>query len=251
MSGRRRQARTAAGSRASWTRSASCFFQTDASLAYTEDDLPAWLPDLPLTYHVHLPLDLPWLDGAGAGWEKIVALVQKSSFLSPRAFVLHPPDGPAWPDCLRRLAERLPEAGLVPSNILLENTRENDLTAIWDEAGRLGFGVCLDLGHLLAYHQKGLLGMPGLWERTRMIHAYAPDLAPDGTAASGRHLSLGLLDEAGRDLLALAMSSASGEATLMIELFQPEPFLESLALAKSLARRSERGTPTEPRGNAT
>ena len=69
-------------------------FETAGSLAYTEADLPPDLAGLPLTYHVHLPLDLPWQDGpngAQATWDIVRRLVAITDYLSPNAYVLHPP----------------------------------------------------------------------------------------------------------------------------------------------------------------
>ena len=45
---------------------ALCFFENAACLAYTEQDLPPDLRDLPLRWHVHLPFDLPWPEKASA-----------------------------------------------------------------------------------------------------------------------------------------------------------------------------------------
>ena len=39
---------------------ALCFFEARACLAYGPEDLPPDLADLPLRWHVHLPVDQPW-----------------------------------------------------------------------------------------------------------------------------------------------------------------------------------------------
>ncbi|MDO5484253.1 MAG: hypothetical protein Q4F27_05035, partial [Desulfovibrionaceae bacterium] len=44
---------------------ALCLFEAQACLAYTAADMPAALADLPLRWHVHLPVDLPWPTTAG------------------------------------------------------------------------------------------------------------------------------------------------------------------------------------------
>ena len=39
---------------------ALCLFEARSCLAYDDEDLPPALADLPLSWHVHLPVDLPW-----------------------------------------------------------------------------------------------------------------------------------------------------------------------------------------------
>jgi hypothetical protein len=217
----------------------ACLFEADACLAYTDEDLPGWLPGLPLDYHLHLPLDLPWERGFDPAWEKIVGLVRKTAFLRPRAYVLHPPPGgPAW---LARRAEGLDSLGIAPGALLLENVRECGLAGLWPELRRLGLGACLDLGHLLAYHQADILDLPGLWEAVGMVHLSAPD--PAGT---GLHLSLRSLDRDGRAMLDTVLAgalAADKRPTLMVELFAPGPLLESLDMVRDIVAGRPEGTP--------
>ena len=93
------------------------FFETEACLKYTDSDLPPDLADLPVKWHVHLPLDLPWEQGLDVVWSKIAGLIDKTGYLAPRIYVLHPP---TVPGLLVPLAGKFREAGLDPSDILLE-----------------------------------------------------------------------------------------------------------------------------------
>ena len=195
------------------------FFETDACLGYTGRDLPADLARLPVSWHVHLPLDLPWQDGLDVGWRAIEGLVGKAAFLSPRRYVLHPPASPAF---LVPLAQRFRDAGVDPSRVLLENVEETDLCAFWPEARDSGFGACLDLGHVLAYGQDAVLDLPGLWEETDMLHVNAP-------GEGGRHESLSRLDERGRELLRFALERFTGD-TVTLEIFNERGLFESLEL---------------------
>ena len=140
------------------------FLETEACLAYSREELHASWPEgaAPFSFHVHLPLDLPWHLGFEKAWEKCRALLQLCAPLQPRCYVLHPPCASA--ELLPLLAERFAQAGVAPENVLLENVRENDLTGIWPQIQASGFSCCLDLGHILAYGQEALLELRGLWE---------------------------------------------------------------------------------------
>ena len=70
------------------------FFETEACLKYTDSDLSPDLADLPVKWHVHLPLDLPWEQGLDVVWSKIAGLIDKTAYLAPRLYVLPPPTVP-------------------------------------------------------------------------------------------------------------------------------------------------------------
>ena len=196
------------------------FFETDACLAYTDEDLPPDLADLPVSWHVHLPLDLPWRSGLDAAWDRLDRLMKKAAYLSPRAWVLHPPP----PGLLVPLARRLRDAGHDPADVLLENVEESDLCALWDEACEAGFSACLDLGHILAYGQHPVLELDGLRERVRMVHAYAPD--------NSRHTGLARLDGVGRELLGDILATFR-PGTVTLEIFNEQEIFESIELLAS------------------
>ena len=196
------------------------FFETEACLAYTDEDLPPDLADLPVSWHVHLPLDLPWNLGLDAAWERLARLMDKATFLSPTAWVLHPPP----PGLLVPLADRLHDAGYDPADVLLENVEESDLCALWDEARAGGFSACLDLGHILAYGQHPVLGLDGLREQVKMVHAYAPD--------GSRHTGLARLDEPGRELLRDILETFR-PGTVTLEIFNEQAIFQSIELLAS------------------
>lgn len=195
------------------------FFETESCLAYTDGDLPGDLASLPVSWHVHLPLDLPWRNGLDAAWEKIAGLTAKTAYLGPRVFVLHPP---TEPDMLVPLAARFREAGIDPADVLLENVEESDLVALWPEARAGGYSTCLDLGHILAYGQHSVLDLDGLWDTVRMLHVYAPS---DG----GRHTGLAHLDGEGLKLLRRMIDAFRGE-TVTLEVFNKDELFRSVEL---------------------
>ncbi|MGE4420790.1 MAG: cobamide remodeling phosphodiesterase CbiR [Pseudodesulfovibrio sp.] len=195
------------------------FFETEACLAYTDEDLPAHLADLPCSWHVHLPLDLPWKAGFETVWQKIDGLLDKIALVSPRAYVLHPPDGP---DMLPLLADRLRDKGVDPALFLIENVGGRSLTEVWDEVVEGGFSACLDIGHIQAYDQRDVLQLPGLWERVRMLHVY-------GAERDRRHWPLNELDPVGQVLLRTMLERAS-DFTVTLELFRRTELFDSLDL---------------------
>jgi len=195
------------------------FFETEACLKYTDDDLPPDLAQLPVSWHVHLPLDLPWQAGIEAVWDALARLTAKAAHLSPRAWVLHPPTEPGL---LTELASRFRQIGIHPAKVLLENVEESDLTAVWDEARSCGYSTCLDLGHIIAYGQHSVLDLPGLWQSVEMLHIYAP-------GKGGRHTSLANLDKNGQELLRACVRAFNGRAVTM-EVFEEKGIFESVEL---------------------
>ncbi|CCH48289.1 cobamide remodeling phosphodiesterase CbiR [Pseudodesulfovibrio piezophilus] len=193
------------------------FFETEACLKYSEADLPPDLASLPISWHVHLPLDLPWDKGIAAVWDILSKLLDKAAFLSPRTWVLHPP---TQPNLLVPLADRFRAYGLDPIDILLENVEETNLAALWPEARSAGYSTCLDLGHIMAYNQYPLLELDGLWESTRMLHIYAP-------IHGSRHTGLTHLDEEGKALLRLMLSKFRGD-TVTLEVFDETEIFQSI-----------------------
>lgn len=190
--------------------------ETRACQEYDGRDLPPDLPDLGLSYHAHLPVDLPWDSGIDEVCGAIGALEQKIAFLQPCGYVLHPPQ----PGDLTRLLRRRPD--LAPL-LRLENTRESDLSGIWAEIGDLDLGVCLDVGHLVGYGQERILQLPGFLDRVRMLHVYG------GESARG-HAGLEHLPDPG--LLRHILDEVGG-GVLVVELFRLQELTRSLGLLRS------------------
>lgn len=209
------------------------FFETETCLNYTDEDLPPELANLGLRYHVHLPLDLPWPAGPGETWAKVSALVAKCAFLRPWAFVLHPPQDDICPgqenhvtnhhvsDCFKGFVDLWNRAGL-DATLLVENIRGNDLLDAWPTIHTNGVGLCLDLGHLLAYRQE-TDRIPGVWPHVAMVHLSAP-------GPKGEHRSLRDLDSLGRARLEGILKQVRRDCVLVLEVFNFEDFQDSLTV---------------------
>jgi hypothetical protein len=190
------------------------FLEASSSLAYGAEDIPSDLGLLPLRFHAHLPLDLPW-DAPAEAARVCCALWEKISCLRPGRAVLHPPPRDrAGPKTLAAFLKNVASGGVSPGIFLLENTRENDLCSLASLAQEYDLHFCLDVGHILAYGQERLLDDGTLLARTELLHLSAP--GPNGDA----HLPLTALDAGGITLTRRLISMAPGQAVLMLEMFR-------------------------------
>jgi hypothetical protein len=202
-------------------------FETESCLGYTSRDLPPDLGRLGLFYHVHLPLDLAWEQGAAFVFERVKHLLEKVAYLEPDKFVLHPP---ASARDLEKFARLWIEAGLESRRLLMENIRGHDLLSVWPVIEEYDLGVCLDVGHILAYSQEGLLDVFSLWERVGLVHVY-------GTEINGKHLGLDSLDEHGIQILRAILDNIPKRTVLLLELFDREKFDYSRDILSKLMKK--------------
>lgn len=189
-----------------------CFFEAQSCLAYTEVDLPPDLADLPLQWHVHLPVDLPWAQGGVAAAELALAVFARAAYLGPRLAVLHPPDGA--PEAKGALLHDFARVWRAHSDapLLLENIYANSLADLPSEA-ITSFGICLDVGHMLAYSQHALPRRADLMSRVALLHWSAP-------GAGDQHLPLTALTPHQLRLARQAASRVPARARHMIEVFR-------------------------------
>lgn len=213
------------------------FFEEESCLKYGRRDLPAELADLSFSWHVHLPSDPGWW---GRGGQEVcrscLSLLEKTDFLGADRAVLHPPcaGGGADARLLDSFAREWTKAGRSPKDVLLENTRENDLIGLADCVSANGFGLCVDLGHMLAYEQRALAAMVAdasapLWTkagRPRMAHINAPGKGERQSA----HLPLDALDAAGKELGESLCSLVADDGVIVAEFFDWRYVSQSLPL---------------------
>ena len=219
---------------------ALAFFEASACLAYTEADLPR--PGrFRLDYHVHLPMDLPWdaprPHGPDLAAHICLELAAKAAHLEPRVFVLHPPQD-------RRDLERFVAVFRdgCAGRLLLENIEARAPGITHDDlpglARDLDLGLCLDLGHLLAYNQQSLVPGPAsdapddaardFRDRVDMLHLCAP-------GPGGRHAPLTDLDATGEAMLRTLLQGLRPGATVVLELFEAQALLDSARRLADLA----------------
>ena len=210
-----------------------CLFETRACLNYSPQDLPQDLATLPLRWHAHLPVDLPWPQKTDAAHPARTAatlarkVLERAAFLQPRCAVLHPPMGSA--QMQRRLlagfAHHWQKYCHVP--LLLENIAHSDIFSLGQ--GFLqdhGLGLCLDVGHLLGYGQKNLL-FSQLPEQASLVHWSAPG---DGD----RHLPLTDFSAQQMQTAASLMPRFCDTAVHMAEIFNWKRLAASLPVLAAL-----------------
>jgi hypothetical protein len=200
---------------------ALCFFETQASLAYGEDDLPGALAELPFSWHVHLPVDLPWHDGPKAAANCALGLMRKAEALTPRMAVLHAPDLPARRELLAAFAGIWHARCSLP--LLLENIDCCGLVDITPLIVDAELGVCLDLGHMLAYGQENILEVPELLSRVRLAHWSAP-------GGGDRHMPLTRFTCEEKNSVQAAVAKLPATITHVFEIFDWNGVEESLEL---------------------
>lgn len=193
-------------------------FETQACLKYTEKDLPQDLSELGLSYHIHLPLDLPWDCGAKHVMQLVDRLLKKTNYLSPWAYVLHPPQNIS--DFLE-FYELWLKYGYQGKEILLENIQNNDLLEFWSQILETDCKTCLDLGHIIAYEQQHILSYEKLWEKVSMLHAY-------GVKNTHHHSCLANLSPEGKHTFFHILSHLKKNSVLVFEVFSPSNLKESL-----------------------
>lgn len=215
------------------------FLEASGSLAYAPHELPAGGDAT--AYHVHLPLDLPWAAGTRAAFEVAARLADKIAHLAPWGFVLHPPREPGQ---LAGFVSLWAGSGRDPAGILLENVEDAGVSALWPAARDLGTGLCLDVGHMLAFGQTALLDMPEVLARTRLAHVYAPydPYNPRDAARwrlprrEHRHRALSRLDQEGLCALRALLAGLPDTAVIMHEVFDDAALTDSVEIFAALCR---------------
>jgi hypothetical protein len=215
---------------------ALCLFETASCLAYTENDLPRNASSLDMTFHAHLPLDLPWSghdpsqNAAVTTAALALDVLDRVASLSPRCAVLHPPDGPTEGRrlLLAAFARHWHQRSSVP--LLLENTRHCDVLELGEDFrfGE-GFGLCLDIAHLMGYGQWGLL-VSRLPESAGIVHWSAPGVRDD-------HRPLAALTPPQREVASALIRRVPPTATHLLEIFDWDAVAASIPYLQELARR--------------
>ena len=222
-----------------------CLFETQGCLDYGPADLPDALAHLPLRWHAHLPVDLPWPTHMAAGnahpardaARLTLAVLDRIRTLVPhmilQAAVLHPPEGSAafQRHLLTDFAKHWHGQQQPAPPLLLENVAHSDVVCLGDAfLADHGMGLCLDVGHLLGYGQSALLHS-ALPSQAAMLHWSAP-------GNSDQHLPLSALTPAQRCTALHLMADAPPAATHMVEIFNWDGLAASLPVLAALANES-------------
>lgn len=205
-----------------------CCFETEASAAMSEEELPAALAALPLRWHLHLPSDLP-LDSGSRAAEACLRVWKRTAFLRPWAAVLHlPPDGAAGDAWLHEFLRVWTAAGLPPRLLAAENVRGASPLSRRALVAGLGLSLCLDMGHAMAYGQEDIVDEPDLAARIVLAHWSAPGEGGDG------HLALTEWTPAQRGFAGRAVRRLPPQAAHLLEIFRWEGVSRSWPVLRAL-----------------
>ena len=182
-----------------------------------------------LTYTVHLPTDLALGAVSKAmrqeGIAEILRLVARLAPLAPRSFDLHlmrEPDlfDAAWLDNLAAsLAELSAALGQEKRLVGVENI-EYPFGLVAPLVAEYGFGICLDLGHLVHYGhdlEEGLALLP------RVLHLHCHGVR-EGKDHQGLH------DAEQARMLGARLADAGYDGVVTLEMYSLEKLKASLAL---------------------
>ncbi len=209
-----------------------CFFETKSCLAYTKIDLPPKLSELPLRWHVHLPVDLDWSNGHNAATQAL-KVMQKAAYLNPRFGVLHPPsDQRLNQDKLERLLFDFANTWHKNSNIpiLLENINKMplvNLNSTLFSPKFKPFGICLDLGHMLGFAQTDLILQSDILKHVGLVHLSAPGKWDE-------HLDLQQLTDKQYDIALKVIKKLPKQVCYMIEIFNWPGIVKSFPVFNKL-----------------
>ena len=224
-----------------------CFFETESCLAYGEEDLPGDLAHLPLTWHVHLPLDLPWLTSGGrAAAEAALQLMDKVGFLNARRAVLHLPEGLTRPGATgaalrawRDFAARWQDSGRAATDLLLENQIGDDPRILLELAEAHNTGLCLDASHWLLTQGPEITPDKEFLCRVSLLHLNAPGQKATGHAAltelspAEQTWTKEILRQLAAVRPAFPVSASQNNPLLMLEIFSWDKIMSSLPLLEA------------------
>lgn len=202
-----------------------CFFETQPCLAYGVEDLPMHLQDLPLTWHVHLPVDMPWEAGGRAAAAIALALMGKVAYLQPWAAVLHPPHSPLAAQLIKDFSRMWHEHS--QAQLLLENIDTAPLVDLHDCIMQAGCGICLDVGHALGYAHNALLDHDSLLQKVALLHWSAP-------GQRDQHLPLSAFSPEERAIVQQLVPRIPATARHMLEIFHWSGVEASVPLLQNL-----------------
>lgn len=236
-------------------------YETASSLAYSHTELPPELAAMPLKWHVHLPLDLPW-DKPEQAVSACLDIMGKVDFLGVRRAVLHPPimdTSCADKKIIGKLglfAEHWMARGYNISDLMLENIPVQHPEIIMNAAQATGCSLCLDLAHYILYYRQhskaqGYASRLRNWLNGELDAELAPMLpfvrmvhlcAPGGAGAKGHHFPLTELTPEEKGLGAEICAGVSENTIFMVEVFNWKGYTDSIPILYNWLQDASRKT---------
>lgn len=191
----------------------------------------------PLTYTVHLPVDLPLFAKDGEirrrSVKKMETVIKQTLPLDPEGWILHltqeeetMPVLPSYED-LNEIFDLL--SGIVaPEKICMENLTGDNPEEVANRADRSGISFCYDIGHHL---QNGSSNdIRWLVEKARIIHLHGIDRRKKD------HCGIEYLDKETIEIVAEAFHKRE-EKILTIEVFNKKDWENSMEVWKEITQQ--------------
>ncbi len=194
-----------------------------------------------LRFDVHLPLDIDIASAdeetARRSLDTITRILERTAPLSPASFTLHvlrTETEPAarWRERVRAALAALPE----PRSRFGVETLAWDLRDIRDILCVLGLSVCVDVGHLLLQGRSVAALLETFSDRISMIHLH-------GVRSGKDHQSLPHLEPRTRQTISDWVRRTRYRASLSVEVFGIDPYVESLPVLLSMFPGGEETSP--------
>ena len=174
-------------------------------------------------FNVHLPIDIFLGDKSeevrAKGISMIRRVTERTLCLNPSIYILHfdlrnsdgkeETDIEAWRRRILRSTKEMTELGIDPKRISIE-TLSYPIEWIEDIVSEFGFSICLDIGHMLIYHQDMQGYLKKYLPQTSIIHLHGVENGVD-------HLGIDKLHGRIVDLILSRLHSFKG--ILSIEVF--------------------------------
>jgi len=174
-------------------------------------------------FNVHLPIDIFLGDKSEEVRAKGISIIrrvtERTLCLNPSIYILHfdlrnsdgkeETDIEAWRRRILRSTKEVTELGIDPKRISIE-TLSYPIEWIEDIVSEFGFSICLDIGHMLIYHQDMQGYLKKYLPQTSIIHLHGVENGVD-------HLGIERLNGKMVDLILSKLRSFTG--ILSIEVF--------------------------------
>lgn len=174
-------------------------------------------------FNVHLPIDIFLGDKSEEVRAKGISIIrrvtERTLCLNPSIYILHfdlrnsdgkeETDIEAWRRRILRSTKEMTELGIDPKRISIE-TLSYPIEWIEDIVSEFGFSICLDIGHMLIYHQDMQGYLKKYLPQTSIIHLHGVENGVD-------HLGIERLNGKMVDLILSKLRSFTG--ILSIEVF--------------------------------
>ena len=210
--------------------------------AETACTLKAIAEETGLSFTVHLPLDVqlghPAEGERRRSVEKCLRVIERTSALSPFAYVIHFHESPCgkilsgdlehWRAGLERSVGELLDKG-VPGRLLCVETLDYSFELVEGIVFGNNLSICLDVGHVLLNTHPLQAYLDLYLSRCRVVHLH-------GVRNGKDHLDISMISREQLAVLFARLCTDSSERVVTLEVFNETDLLVSLGVAEGFVR---------------